>query len=495
MSSVHSQHSTQYLPETRPSTVEDKGHGEAEKNYQLKSPRFWAIIIGVYLSLFLVALDRMIIAPAIPSITDEFHSTEDIGWYGSAYMLTAAIFFPLCGRIYQLYSTKWVFLASVLVFEVGSAVCAAAPSSDALIVGRGIAGIGSAGIFCGSMNIIIPLVPLRKRPIFTSVFGIAFGVSSVLGPVVGGAFTDNGNLTWRWCFYMNLPLGGCTIAVVFLFLHLESPPRDKLTILDQFKRLDPLGLLLFVLAMVCLVLALQWDGTTYPWSAPKIIGLLVTFAGLFIAFLAVEALTPKTAMVPTRVVLNRSVGGSVLFVFLLSGGMMAIIYYLTIWFQAAQGQSAIQAGIRSIPIVLCLAFIGIVAAIFVQKVEYYVPPLLISPVLCAVGAPARSRRSRQTRTVIYGIGISYGFQTSNLVPQNMLAHADVPLGMALMFSMQQLGSSVFLPVGQNLFSSPASPSMVFPALRTSTLRLARPHSETRCRRVNLTPSSMLTITL
>lgn len=133
----------------------------------------------------------MIIATAIPGITNEFHSIEDIGWYGSAYMLTAAIFNPLSGRIYQLYSTKWVFLVSILVFEVGSALCGAAPSSAAFIVGRAIAGIGAAGIFCGGIMIIVPLVPLRRRPIFTSFFGMAFGVSSVLGPLIGGTFTDN----------------------------------------------------------------------------------------------------------------------------------------------------------------------------------------------------------------------------------------------------------------------------------------------------------------
>lgn len=135
--------------------------------------------------------DRMIIATAIPDISNEFHSIEDIGWYGSAYMLTAAIFNPLFGRIYHRYSTKWVFLVSILVFEVGSALCGAAPSSAAFIVGRAIAGIGAAGIFCGGIMIIVPLVPLRKRPIFTSFFGMAFGISSVLGPLIGGTFSDN----------------------------------------------------------------------------------------------------------------------------------------------------------------------------------------------------------------------------------------------------------------------------------------------------------------
>jgi len=174
----------------KPGQSVDDQYEDAEKNYQPKSLKFWTIMIGMYLSIFLVALDQTIIATAIPKITDEFNSIEDIGWYGSAYMLAAACLFPISGRIYQLYSTKWVFIISLVIFEAGSALCGAAPSSVAFIIGRAIAGLGSAGIFTGGMMIILPLIPLRKRPIYTSFFGMAFGVASVLGPVMGGAFTD-----------------------------------------------------------------------------------------------------------------------------------------------------------------------------------------------------------------------------------------------------------------------------------------------------------------
>lgn len=132
----------------------------------------------------------MIIATAVPKITDEFESINDIGWYGSAYMLTAAVFFPISGRIYQIYSTKWVYVGSIIIFEVGSAICGAAPNSIAFILGRAIAGSGSSGIFTGGIMIMMPMVPLRKRPTFAAFFGMAFGLASVLGPVIGGLFTD-----------------------------------------------------------------------------------------------------------------------------------------------------------------------------------------------------------------------------------------------------------------------------------------------------------------
>ncbi|KAL9081337.1 MAG: hypothetical protein Q9159_007345 [Coniocarpon cinnabarinum] len=439
------------MPPTKPprsdsphTSNEDTGDAEAEKNFQPKSLNFWLILSGLYLSIFLVGLDRIIIATAIPSITDRFNSINDIGWYGSAYMLGDAILTPLFGRIYQLYPTKWVFLVSLVVFEAGSALCGAAPSSAAFIVGRIIAGAGAAGIFCGGIMIIVPLVPLRKRPVFTSIFGIAFSVSSVLGPLVGGAFTDN----------------SFTVIAVLLFLDLKSPTRERGPLFEQVKQLDPIGLVFFVPSMVCLILALQWGGTTYSWADPKIIGLLVTFSLTFLGFLVTEAMTPATAMAPARVVLNRSVAGAMTFMFLLSGGMMIVLYYLTIWFQAAQGQSAMAAGIRTFPLVLSLVLFSILAGILTQKVGYCVPAMLMSPIFCSVGGGLLSTLTPRAGSnqwigyqVIYGLGIGAGFQTSTLVPQAVLPRADVSLGMALMFFMQQIGGSVFLSVAQNIFSN------------------------------------------
>ncbi|KAM0806217.1 major facilitator superfamily domain-containing protein [Usnea florida] len=431
MSSTASVHSSK---RAQPVEIIDE-YEDTEKNFQPKSLKFWSIIIGVYLSIFLVALDRTIVATAIPRITDEFNSVQDIGWYGSAYMLTAACFIPISGRIYQLYSTKWGFVLSIVIFEAGSALCGAAPTSTAFIIGRAIAGFGSAGIFSGGMMIILPLVPLRRRPVFTSMFGVAFGISSVLGPILGGTLTDH--VTWRWCFYLNLPFGGFTLLAVLLFLRIESPKREKLTVIGQLKRLDPIGIFFFVPSMVSLILALQWGGSTYSWSASKVIGLIVTFSVLFIAFVVVEVLTPETAMAPTRVVLNRSIAGSMAFMFLLSGGLMS-------------NDSAMHAGISNIPLLLSFVIIGILVAI----------SMLLSPVLCSIGAgllstlsPNSSHNAWIGYQLLYGFGIGCGFQTSTLVAQNVLPRADVPLGMALMFFMQQLGGSVFLAVSQNVFSS------------------------------------------
>ncbi|KAH7138527.1 putative aflatoxin efflux pump [Dendryphion nanum] len=447
-------HSTNQIDPT-PSTSE---YDDAERNYQPKTFKFWAIMISMYLSIFLIALDRTIIAVAIPEISNQFHSIEDIGWYGSSYMLTAACFNPFFGRIYQIYSTKWTFIASITIFEVGSVLCGAAPNSPTFIIGRAIAGLGAAGVFSGGMMIIIPLIPLRKRPTYTAIFGMAFGVSSVVGPLVGGALTDN--VTWRWCFYINLPIGGVTMIAILMFLNIPSPKRERVTILGQIKRLDPIGLLVFVPCIVCLILALSWGGTTYAWSEPKIIGLLVTFAVLLVVFIIFEAMTPETAMMPARVVLNRSVAGSMLFTFLSYGGVMAIVYYLATWFQVVKNDSATAAGVKTIPLVLAMVVFSIISAKITERIGYYIPAMLLSPILSAAGAGMLSTMTRFSDhnawigyQVLFGFGLGCGAQQASLAPQKVLSRSDVPIGMALMFFMQQLGGSVFLAVGQNIFST------------------------------------------
>jgi hypothetical protein len=155
------------------------------------------IMVSLYISIFLVALDRTIIGPAIPAITNQFNSIGDIGWYGSSYMLTSAGFILLYGRIYTFFPTKAVFLSGIFLFEIGSAICGAAQTSTMLIIGRALAGLGSSGIFTGAILIMLNTVPLHRRPLLQGLFGACFGVASVAGPLLGGAFTGS-KATWRY---------------------------------------------------------------------------------------------------------------------------------------------------------------------------------------------------------------------------------------------------------------------------------------------------------
>ncbi|KAI8954223.1 MFS general substrate transporter [Xylaria longipes] len=431
---------------------------DSEQRFQPKSFKFWSIIISIFLALFLVALDRTIIGTATPQITQEFHSLGDIGWYGSAYQLTTAASQLLFGRVYKFYEIKRTFIITVVLFEIGSAICGAAPNSIVFIVGRAIAGLGGAGIFSGVTIIMITMVPLRKRPMFQGLFGTIFGLASVLGPLVGGALTDA--VTWRWCFYINLPIGAAAVILIIFILKPSRYPHPPATIWEQIRRLDPLGTFFFVPSIVSLLIALQWGGSTYAWSNWRIIVLFGLFGILFIAFAAVQVFMPKTATVPVRIIRRRSIMAATIFMFALAGSFLMVIYYLPLWFQVVKGATATQSGIYTLPFVLSLVVASTLSGAFTQKVGYYVPAMIASPSLLATGQGLMSTfRVNEPSShwigfqVIAGFGLGLGLQASSLAAQAVLPIPDVPIGIAIMFFAQQLGGGIFTSVGQNLLST------------------------------------------
>ncbi|KAE9369208.1 major facilitator superfamily protein [Stipitochalara longipes BDJ] len=422
------------------------------------------VMLALYLSLFLVSLDRTIIATAVPQITNVFHSIDDIGWYASAYMTTACAFQLLYGRIYTFYSPKWVFLTSVSIFELGSLICGIARNSPMFIVGRAIAGLGSAGIFSGSIVLTLHIIPLRKRPLYQSFLGVVMLVSSVVGPVIGGAFTTH--LTWRWCFYINLPIGGITLLLMFWLLPAdnnktkEEIEATKLSTREKIERLDPIGTLFFLPGIVCLLLALQLGGSTYAWDDVRIIVLWVMFGLLMIAFAGVQVWKQENATLPPRILRYRSITASTWFAFCISGSLTVMVYFLPVWFQAIEGVSAIQSGIRILPLIIALLVSSVFAGGMVSALGYYTPMLIGCSVIMAVGAGLMTTFKVDTRKaiwigyqVIFGFGIGLGQQQAGLAAQTVLPAVDVPVGVSLKFFGQNLGGAIFVSVGQNVLST------------------------------------------
>jgi len=281
------------------------------------------IMIGLFSSIFLISLDRTIIGTAIPTITNEFNSLDDVGWYASAYLLTMCGSQLLMGRIYTFFNMKYTFLANIIIFELGSALCGAAPTSTAFIVGRAIAGIGSAGIFSGGIPIFMYIIPLEKRPMVMGFFGLVFGFSSVIAPLIGGAFTDH--VSWRWCFYINLPIGAVSMLIVAIVLQLPPRKEDKLSWKEKILSLDPIGTTLFFPSIICLLLALQWGGVQYAWSSGRVIALLVIFVVFLLGFIGVQLWRKEKATVPPRLIANRNVSAGMLFTFCTGSAMMVSI--------------------------------------------------------------------------------------------------------------------------------------------------------------------------
>ncbi|PWN21642.1 MFS general substrate transporter [Microstroma glucosiphilum] len=415
----------------------------------------------VILAMFLISLDRTIIGVAIPEITDEFNSVGDVGWYGSAFMLCQASSQLLFGRVYKHQSAKYTFLACVSLFEIGSAVCGAAPNSIALIFGRAIAGLGAGGIMSGGIQIMISIIPLNKRPMWQGLFGGIFGLGAAVGPLIGGALTSE--VTWRWCFYINLPIGGATLVIIFFFMHLEADKKKKLNRIsfkEQILQLDPIGAVFMFAFVICLVLALQLGGFTYPWSDGRIIALLTVFAVTFLCFVAWQWHVGPTAMVPLKNFTQRTFTAACVWSMLSYGGMTAMIYYLPIWFQVIKDSDALHSSYQNLPFILSLVIGSVLFGIVVRRSGHYVPSLIVTAILAPVGAGLISTFGLNTGhsewigyQVIYGFGIGHGMMGANMGVQSTFSDADLPVAMANVFFFQLMGAAIWLSVGENLFTT------------------------------------------
>ncbi|KAJ5741185.1 major facilitator superfamily domain-containing protein [Penicillium malachiteum] len=430
------------------STEKKADHGEERQEPEYPSlAKVMIIISALYLAVFLVALDQTIIGVAIPKITDQFKSISDIAWYGSAYFLTSTALQPSYGRIYKVFSVKWGFLAAIVIFEIGSLICAVAPSSTVLIVGRAIAGIGVAGIFSGAMVIISMTVPLPKRPLVFGMFGMVARL--LMGYPGDGAFISIS------------PIGGLSIAVILFTLRL--PDRNEFSgtsIATRLRQLDIIGASLLIPAIVCLLLALQWGGNQYPWNNSKIIGLFVGFGLLVLLFIASQLYLREKATLPPHILKRRTVAFSALFALFFGGGFFLLVYYVPIFFQSVKNSSAMKSGIQLLPLMLATVVSSVVVGGLVTAAGYYTPFLIGSTAIAAIGTGLVTTFDVDISTskwigyqILVGAGVGAGFQIPMTAVQTVLQPEDIPVGTAIVMFFQTLGGALFLAVGQSVFQN------------------------------------------
>ncbi|KAF2501660.1 MFS general substrate transporter [Lophium mytilinum] len=449
----------------------------AEEKIYPSGLKFGLIVFSLCLALFLAGLDQTVITTAVPKITDDFHALEDIGWYTAAYLLTTAVFQLAYGKFFTFFSIKIVFLVALAIFELGSLVCATAPTSTALIVGRSLAGLGAAGLFPGSVLILMHSCPLEKRPTFLGIINAMFGVASIAGPFIGGVFTDRA--TWRWCFWINLPLGAITLAVVAFCVKTPlNPAYENWTVVQKLKDFDLFGLVISISSLICLILALEWGGSIYPWSDGRVVALLVVFGVLFLVFLASQVFFSSSRTVPAHIIRNRSVWFAALFAACSSGSMFIAITYLPIYFQAIKDASALKSGSMVTPLILGFLVMCMVSGAITTVLGYYNPSMIAGPILSSIGAGLITTFNVDSPSpvwigyqVLLGFGIGFGLQQPLLVVQTILPESEVPIGVALMNLFQMLGGAIFVAVSQNVFQNnlKADIHRLFPTFDTKTL--------------------------
>jgi MFS family permease len=291
---------------------------------------------------------------------------------------------------------------------MGSIICATAPNSKTLIVGRVVTGIGGAGVPPGALLLITYLVPVQARPKYIGSLGSVFGVTSILGPILGGYLTS---VSWRWCFWINLPVGGVSMVLLMLLTPKCTPPvKRAATWKGKFFELDPLGFVLIATSLICLLLAIQFGSNQYSWGNGVVIALSV-IAGVFgAAFIAFQIWRGEQGTIPTHIISQRSILAGSIASLGIGSVLVLFSFYLPIWFQVIQGKSPKESGLSLIPLLLSVVFAVIASGIFASAVGYYMPPMLLGAALAILGAGLIS-----TWSVDVGSAKWIGFQVSEVL--------------------------------------------------------------------------------
>ncbi|KAF2119343.1 major facilitator superfamily domain-containing protein [Lophiotrema nucula] len=423
----------------------------------MSGAKLHVLILGLALAIFLMALDMSILVTAIPYITEKFESTVDIGWYFSSYLLTLCSLQPLSGKLYANFSLKWTFLVFFLIFEIGSAVSGAATSSPMLIVGRAIAGTGAAGLMSGTLSIIAVVVSLRLRGLYTGIIASLFAVAAIAGPLLGGAFTQH--VSWRWVFYINLPVGAVTMAVLIL---LFSPPKRALEnapVLVRIKRLDLIGVAIFIPPVVMILLALQWGGVTYAWSSGRIIGLFVGAGAILALFVLWQWRAGDNGMLPASIMFQRTVFWASICAMFGMGAQTILGLWMPEWFQAIKGATPTGSGVRLLPAMLGQVVSSIISGGLITQLGFYNPWVFAGTAFMSISAGLFTTFDINTSSAhwigyltLFGLGGGMFMTVPLISVQAVLDPERTPVGISTVTFFQMFGGAFFSAISQTIFN-------------------------------------------
>ncbi|KAI1561503.1 MFS-1 multi-domain protein [Pyrenophora tritici-repentis] len=397
---------------------------------------------------------------AIPYITDEFNSLLNVGWYGSAYQLVCATLQPLTGTMYARLNSKVLFLTFFTIFMGGSAICGAAQSSVMLILGRAVAGFGAAGIMNGGFTMLNSCVSPQQRPGMLGIMMTFGNLGAAAGPLIGGAITEYA--TWRWCFYINLPVS----AIVFPFLvwlripeHIPKP-HWKAVLLNARHEFNLIGFSVFAPAAIMLWLVLDFGGNRWEWDSSTTIGLLCGSVATFALFTAWNNHQGDKAMLPFSTLKLRVVWSSCLTILMLAGTLLVLTYYLPLCFQGVRGDTPFLSGVHFLPTAVTQVVLTLISGRLIQVLGYYLPFLLVGGVLGTIGSglmtlisPSLSLARIIGFQVLAGVGRGIAFPMPMIALENSLPPARIPTAISTFVFCQNLGSALFTIIAQTVFAN------------------------------------------
>ncbi|MEV1046807.1 MFS transporter [Streptomyces sp. NPDC049916] len=415
-----------------------------------QSRRTVLVAIGaLLLGMLLAALDQTIVSTALPTIVSELGGLDHLSWVVTAYMLAATAVTPLWGKLGDQYGRKRLFQAAIVIFLIGSALCGVAQNMPQLIGFRALQGLGGGGLMVLSMAIVGDLVTPRERGKYQGLFGAVFGVTSVLGPLLGGFFTEH--LSWRWVFYINLPVGVVALIVIAAVLHIPVR-REKHTI-------DYLGTFLIASVATCLVLIASLGGTTWAWGSVWIIGLAVLAAVLLVAFVAVERRAAEPVL-PLKLFRIRTFSLVAVISFVIGFAMFGAMTYLPTFLQVVHGITPTMSGVHMLPMVLGLLLTSTGSGQIVSRTGRWKVFPLAGTALTAVGLlllhrldPASSTWEMSLYFFVFGAGLGLVMQVLVLVVQNAVAYQDLGVATSGATFFRSIGASFGVAIFGTIFTN------------------------------------------